>query len=344
MPEISVIVPVYNAEHYLRDCVDSLLGQTFSDLEVILVDDGSPDRCGEICDEYAKTDPRVRVLHQRNQGQAAARNHALDISSGEWLCFVDSDDLIHPQMVELLLAAARDSGAPMAMCPMLEARILPEDFLRPRGGGYTLHQMDEKTLTALFDRGEYPGWVACAKLVRRGIVEGYRFTPGRVYEDNEAVCRWIYAAGTLAQVPEAMYFYRTNQGSTTQQGFTLKQLDYLWALESILRFYTGVGFRNLALRFSGAYAETAASCCCMARTEWNRRDVARQVRSSARKLFLRDRLPLTKGQFETMLDAMHPRLIRLYWPLEGAVRTVRETGLPGLIRKLLRHIDKGDGE
>lgn len=344
MPEVSVIVPVYNAEPFLRDCVDSLLRQTFSDLEILLVDDGSPDRCGELCEEYGRADPRVRVLHQTNQGQAAARNHALNLASGAWICFVDSDDLLHPRAVELLYAAASKSGAPMAMCRMLESPDLPGDFFRPRAEGYDLLRLDEKTLTALFDQGAYPGWVACAKLIRREIVDTYHFCPGRVYEDNEAVCHWIYAAKTLASLPEALYFYRTNPDSTTQQGFTLKRLDYLWALEHIIRFFTGVEFRDLALRFSGEYAEAAAGCYRVALEEWNRRDIAREIRTSARHLFLRDRMPLSKAQFETLLDALYPGLIRLYWPLEGAVRTLREAGLGGLFRKLLRRRQKEDGK
>ena len=105
MPEISVIVPVYKAEAYLHACIDSILSQTFSGFELILVDDGSPDGCGAICDDYAARDSRVRVIHQENQGQAAARNYALAAAEGEWVCFVDSDDAVHPQMLERLRQA-----------------------------------------------------------------------------------------------------------------------------------------------------------------------------------------------------------------------------------------------
>ena len=99
MPEISVIVPVYKAEAFLADCIDSILSQTFSDFEIILVDDGSPDNSGRICEEYAAKYACIRVLHQENQGQAAARNHALTHAQGQWICYVDSDDLIHPRML-----------------------------------------------------------------------------------------------------------------------------------------------------------------------------------------------------------------------------------------------------
>ena len=99
MPEISVIVPVYKAEAYLADCVDSLLSQTISDFEVILVDDGSPDNCGSLCDGYAAEHDHISVIHQKNSGQSAARNHAMKLAKGNWICFVDSDDRIHPRML-----------------------------------------------------------------------------------------------------------------------------------------------------------------------------------------------------------------------------------------------------
>ena len=244
MAEVSIIVPVYKAEAYLHDCIGSILSQTFSDFELLLVDDGSPDNCLAICREFAAKDSRIAVFHQENQGQAAARNLALSHAKGGWLCFVDSDDTIHPQMLELLYKAAKESGADISQCRMVEALKQPEDFLRRRCGDFQVYDMEEDMLVDLFDREEYPGWVACAKLIRRELVEGYPFTAGRVYEDNEAVCRWIIRAGKLADIPEDMYFYRGNPDSTTQKAFSRKRLDYLWALESILRFY---GEKGLSL-------------------------------------------------------------------------------------------------
>lgn len=344
MPRISVIVPVYRAEAFLRDCVESILSQTFSDFELILVDDGSPDACPEICEEYAGRDSRVCVIHQDNQGQAAARNHALARAVGQWICFVDSDDLIHPQMLQLLNRAAEESGAPISMCRMLEAQELPVDFRNPRDGLFETVTADEQTLVRLFDQGEYPSWVACAKLIRRDIIDTHLFCPGRVYEDNEAVCHWVCCAKTLAQIPEALYFYRTNPTSTTQHGFSPRRLDYLWALEQIIRFYTDLGYLSLRQRFCGLYAETAAGCYLRAKKEWNQPQTAKNIKKSVRRLFGKDRFPLTKEQFELLLDAMHPKLIRLYWPAEASVRTLREKGLRGFVQKVMEQLRKGDGE
>lgn len=342
MAEISIIVPVYKAEDYLPACIDSILNQTYADFELILVDDGSPDGCGAICEEYASRDGRILVLHQENQGQAAARNHAVEMAQGKWLCFVDSDDLIHPRMVEALYHQVKGGDAAISMCHMLEGEELPGDFLTDREIPFTTYPMDEETLVSLFDRGDYPGWVACAKLIPKALVESYPFCPGRVYEDNEAVCRWICRGKTLAVTGQQLYFYRTNPISTTQSGFSRKKLDYLWALDSILHFYRELGYEQMVERFSGLYAEAAAGCYRVTRWELGAKAEAKNIRRGVRKLYAREKFPLTPPQYEDLLDAIHPRLIRLYWPLAGAVRTLREGGLRGAARKLISKFRKED--
>ena len=344
MPEISVIVPVYKAEAFLADCIDSILSQTFSDFEIILVDDGSPDNSGRICEEYAAKYEHIHVLHQENQGQAAARNHALTHAQGQWICYVDSDDLIHPRMLEHLYNGIHSTGAPVAMCEMLEASRLPEDFSLPCDGGFEAAEMDEATLVKLYDAGAYPSWVACAKLIRREIVGTHLFREGRVFEDNEAVCHWVCTAKTVARMPHKLYFYRTNPGSTTQSNFSLKKLDYLWALENIIRFYGPLGYGELRQRFLARYIDAAINVCYGARDVLGRPDVAKETEKRVKTFLRREQTSLTKEQFESLLDAAHPRLIRFYWPVEGCIRTVREQGILGVVRKVGAQLRKGERE
>ena len=115
MPKVSVIVPVYKVESYLRKCVDSILGQSFSDFEVILVDDGSPDNCGAICDDYATRDQRVKVIHKINGGLSDARNVGLDVAIGQYICFVDSDDWIEQDLLKDNVAVLEHSGADLSI-------------------------------------------------------------------------------------------------------------------------------------------------------------------------------------------------------------------------------------
>lgn len=224
----------------------------------------------------------------------------------------------------------------------LEAPEIPEDFSTPVEVSWERLSMEEAPLVALFDAGNYPGWVACAKLVRRELVQSYLFCPGRVYEDNEAVCHWIYGAKTIASIPYSLYFYRTNPNSTTQSWFSMKKLDYLWALEGIIRFYSSVGYLTLRERFSTLYAEEAAGCYYRVKYELNDPKAARDIEKAARRLGRE--IPFTKAQFEIMFSAMHPKLTRLYWPLEGAARTLREDGVSGLTRKIGKHLRKGEHE
>lgn len=341
MPKVSIIVPIFKAESYLHSCIDSILNQTFSDFEVLLVDDGSPDRSGAICEEYAAVDGRIAVFHQDNQGQAAARNHAMQMAKGEWICFVDSDDLIHPQMLELLYQAVQETGAGISMCQMLESPELPEGFCDRVESNFETLTMDEETLVNMLDAGEYPSWVACAKLIRREYIEKYPFHVGRVYEDNEAVCRWVCWAAKLAKMPHKLYFYRTNPESTTQKAFSVKRLDYLWALESIIRFYSGLGYLQLRERFLDIYADMVAGYYITCLQDLKRPDLAKNIKKNL-KLLKKDGISLTKQQFETVFDAMHPRLIKLYWPLDGAVRTLKKGGIGGVLQKAAKVLSKGD--
>lgn len=341
MPEISVIVPVYKAELFLRECIDSILSQTFSDFEIILVNDGSPDNCGRICEEYAAKYGCISVIHQENQGQAAARNHAMVQARGRWICFVDSDDLIHPHMLELLYQAVKENDVGISMCGMLEAVTVPEHFRDHREVQFQKLTMDEQTLVTLYDADQYPSWVACAKLIRRDLIENYPFREGRVYEDNEAVCRWVCNGGALAVTHEKLYFYRGNPESTTKTAFRLKNLDYLWALESIIDFYTGLGYEKMRKCFVDRYLEAVLSCCNGARYLLNRPDVVKQIEIQTKKFLHRQNIRLTREQFEGLLDVMHPKLVKLYWPVSGAVNTMRQQGVSGILKKIRKRFGKG---
>lgn len=322
MPEITVIVPVYRAEAYLRPCVDSILSQTFEDFEVFLVNDGSPDNCGSICDEYAGKDSRIRVIHQENQGQAAARNRALSRAQGSWICFVDSDDLIHPQMLKLLYDSAVSQAAGISMCPMVESPELPKDFFAQPDAEMEVLDMSEQVLVQLYDREEYPSWVACAKLIRKEYILKHLFCEGRVFEDNEAVCHWMYETPKLVRLKAPMYFYRTNPGSTTQRTFSQKKLDYLWALENIIRFYDSVGYAQMKARFALRYGQELINCSNGLRYELKRPDIVRQVERSMKRFVREQNLRFPLEIREQILDAMHPKLIRAYWPAKGAARRI----------------------
>ena len=301
MARISVIVPVYKAENFIHRCVDSILSQTFSDFELILVDDGSPDNCGVICDEYAEKDSRIRVIHQENQGQAAARNRAVTEARGEWVCFVDSDDSIHPQMVEHLYRATMEHGTNISACGIVEEEQLPGDFNQLRKYAFASITMDEAGMEALYHEGEHRYWVPCGKLIRREILLKHPFQPGRIYEDNAVVCQWLHESGTIANSLERYYFYQINPGSTTKNDFSLKRLDFLWALQEQIRFYDALGFERMKQEAIAYYLKAGSwylpKVCDVLHDRKTaarlRRDMRRRMRS-----YPPEELPLTKQECE----------------------------------------------
>ena len=178
MAQICVIVPVYKVEPYLRRCVDSILAQTFQNFELILVDDGSPDNCGAICDEYASRDARIRVIHQKNGGLSAARNTGIDWafanSDSQWLAFVDSDDWVHPKYLELLYQTAKKYGVRICQCLYVET-----DSVSPAPEVGTKSQL-------ISSEEQYTQWYsayAWDKLFNKACFEKIRYPVGKIYED-----------------------------------------------------------------------------------------------------------------------------------------------------------------
>lgn len=260
MPKISVIVPVYNVEKYLHECVDSILAQTFTDFELILVNDGSQDNSGTICDEYARKDERITVIHQENQGQAASRNNAVAVASGEWIHFVDSDDLIHPQMLEILYDAV-DETTRISMCNLCKDYVCPEDFCSHKSKWeFKKYQVNEESLILFMNSGDYIYWVVCAKLIKKDILLKYPFTVGRIYEDSAVAFKWINEAGNVSITDTQLYFYRVNSDSTTQVDFSLRKLDFLWAIEEQMKFYKNTDFNKIK---KTVYRNYAVACSKM---------------------------------------------------------------------------------
>ncbi|MCI8387052.1 MAG: glycosyltransferase [Clostridiales bacterium] len=210
-PIISVIVPIYKVEKYLDKCVQSLLNQTYSNLEIILVDDGSPDSCPNICDEYQKKDNRVRSVHKENGGLASARNFGLDIASGDLIAFLDSDDWLDLDTYERLLKAMKDKNADI-VC-MEGTHTDGEKFYdrcfccKPTG---TVVSGEEMTKQILLDN--VPSCVVVG-LYKRECWQNIRFPLGRLYEDLPTTFRAFKRAGRVTFVDETFYKYRKNMKS-----------------------------------------------------------------------------------------------------------------------------------
>ena len=268
-PKISVIVPVYKCEQYIHRCVNSILNQTFSDFELILVDDGSPDNCGEICEDYAKKDFRVKVIHQVNGGQAAARNNGVKEAQGEWLHFVDSDDMIHPKTLEILYKTAIDNDVKLSMCSAFQGENIPDDFSKNFDITANILNMDEENIFHLCKNEKYYYWVVWGKLLHKSIFLKYPLTEGRIYEDNAIVCKWLHEAKKVAVIPSPLYFYYINTSSTTKKDFTEKQLDILWAFEEQISFFHSLDYEKITEHLASYYFEISANMYYRAKHKGN---------------------------------------------------------------------------
>lgn len=225
---ISVIVPIYGVEKYLEECIESILGQTYTKLEIILIDDASPDRCGEICDRYAQMDDRIIVIHQKNGGAAAARNAGLRIATGEYIGFVDSDDYLEPDAYEKLLEALVAN----------DADIVHGQFRYVYVNGKVVHEGSEEIVS--FSAAQYltqftTDWT-CAlspvKLFRHHVLTDVYYEEGHCIDDEFFTYRGVMKAEKIVYIPTIVYNYRQRASSVMKNRDTIEKkcddmLDYL---------------------------------------------------------------------------------------------------------------------
>lgn len=208
-PLVSVIVPVYGVEDYLEKCIESMRSQTYRNLQIILIDDGSPDNCGAICDEYAKTDSRISVIHKPNGGVASARNAGLRAAMGEYIGWVDPDDWIQPDMFEYLLSNAVRYGADITVCGRIEQYVSRQVY---KGWAETELINCEEALKRLLENREMGNYL-WDKLFKRGLFEGVAFPEGRTFEDVAVMHRLFVKAERVLCLPEYKYNYTQRENS-----------------------------------------------------------------------------------------------------------------------------------
>lgn len=240
MAYISVVVPVYKVEQYLQRCVSSILAQSYTDFELILVNDGSPDNCPQMCDKLAELDERIHVIHQKNGGLSAARNAGIDWtfenSESDWITFIDSDDWIHSTYLESLLHAVQEYRTQISMCEV----YVTSDFKT-----HSFSEEERKnelwdTIVA-FEEEKLDSNSACARLFKKSLFEKIRFPLGKLHEDRFTTYKLLFQFEKVAVVNAPLYYYFVNSEGIVHSDWSVRKLDNLEATEQQLSYFKEKG-------------------------------------------------------------------------------------------------------
>lgn len=321
---ISVIVPIYNVEKYLNRCVDSILNQSFSDFELILVDDGSPDNCGKICDEYAKKDNRVIVIHKQNGGLSDARNAgiewALQNSDSEWITFIDSDDWIHKDYLKLLYNAVKDNNVDVSVCRFV--RTTGEDDLSNESNDASVKLWSPEDF---FVNDVVNAAIACAKLYRKPLFKDIRYPYGRIHEDEFTTYKVLFQNDKIAVVDKVMYYYYTNPDSIMNKKWNPKRLDAIDAFESRIDFFKDNNYKKayelninmLIMFYYGAFTRLSESDDIEYKSKYIK--MIRKRFNKQYKMFKNDTL-VNKDQLEFVYATISPVRCYIYTHIKALIR------------------------
>lgn len=250
---ISVIVPCYKVEAYLPRCVDSILRQTYKNIEIFLVDDGSPDNCGLICDEYAKQDTRVKVIHKKNGGLSDARNVAIDIAKGEYVTFIDSDDYVSPDYLNVLYDLISKHGSDISVSSF--SFFYETGKIKDHSSGITEYVCSrEEALKTMFyqDKFDNSAW---GKLYKSHLFGSIRYPKGKIYEDFGTTYKLLMLTNKVAYTSQSTYYYLQRSGSIDRSGFSERNLDALPLAEELLSL--------IDRELTACYKAAVCRCVCL---------------------------------------------------------------------------------
>ena len=229
---VSVIIPAYNAEKYLAFCLDTVTAQTHRNLEIIVVNDGSKDSTGKICDEYAEKDSRIKVIHQQNKGVAQTRNVGLDNSSGEYFAFIDSDDYVCSYYIETLLNICIENNSKIAICKSTDTY---ERTLFELPGGNNVRTYDSLFLLNNLSYLDVCYEVVISMIFHRSVFDNIRFPSGLIYEDSFIYYDFIEKAERISFTDESLYYYYLSPNSIMRSDFSAKNFDILLAYDQKIK-------------------------------------------------------------------------------------------------------------
>ena len=314
---ISVIVPVYNVEKYLKRCINSIINQTHKDIEIILIDDGSTDSSGKICDEYSNTDTRIKAIHIQNSGAARARNVGLDIAKGEYISFIDSDDYILPDFLEKLLRLCIDNNAEISKCEVIDFEREDIKITKQSDIKINIYTSNE-VLNTIYTDSKLFNVAIMNKLYKRNIFENLRFKEGIINEDEEILCKIILNSNKIVITDEILYCYFLSEGSITRSEFRKKNLDILTALELRLSQLEDEKYKKIYLQTQADYMKKIGNLYyCISISKWEDKDKylkeLNEKRKEIRNKVKKNKYFKTKDEIKLILCFKFKYILNLFY-------------------------------
>lgn len=318
---ISIIVPVYKVENYLEKCIKSILSQTYTNLEIILVDDGSTDACPQICDQYAQIDCRIKVIHKENGGLSDARNAGLEAAKGEYIAFVDSDDYIASTMYEHLYHILKQNQGDIAICRFLKVEDgSKEEKLECKEQIETYSNVE--ALAKFYTEDRVQMVVVWNKLYKREIFRGLRYKKGKQHEDEFIIHRLLDRADKIVFSNQELYFYLQRSSSIMGQGFSNTNLDKIEAFRERKEYFREKGYQALYEKAASGYiAIILYDYALLKRFNPEKKEQLRELKKNFSQEYKRSYHNLSKKlRIGCILFRIHPNLFRFVLAIEKGVK------------------------
>lgn len=329
MAVVSIVVPVYRVEKYLTRCIDSILMQSFQNYELILVDDGSPDQCGEICEEYAKRHNRIVVLHRENGGLSAARNTGIEWvfsnSDSEYITFIDSDDWIHPQYLELLLKAIQSSDAAVSVGGFKKTENHEKDSECELNA---VPKPEVMSAEDFFLKRQWDFNYAWGKLYRRIYFAEVRYPEGKNFEDTFTTYKILFAGGKVAFIDYPLYYYFYNTEGISHSMWTPSELVVMEGIREQIQYYRENGYQRALEKEEELYVNHHAYQ--ITRIRENKKDLKQNVpylrtlRKEMMKLIRSNPERYGYRKMPYCYESAYPKVMKIYHEVGKILHTVRE--------------------
>ena len=324
---ISIIVPVYNVEQFIDRCIKSLINQTYRNIEMIFVDDGSTDQSLVLCQKAAKKDDRIKVFHQDYKGVSASRNYGLARADGNYIMFLDGDDEAAPNYVEKLYATLKENDLDIAQCCLIRVKNgcrvneLPVEDGVKRFSGIEMQMR-------IFNRDRYFTMCLCGKIFKKELFEGLRFPEGRINEDESLIYLLMYRAKYVGVIDDYLYYYHYNGDSITEKPYNIHRLDSFYMLEEKYAFYKSKGHTDFANKTASEYF---SQMCVVFMHKFSDTSEQKKIFDKAVEIYVKDRktiledadLPFGKKVF-VKLSYLSVRFLKVYGCLLSKYLSLRK--------------------